>query len=284
VKLAVSLFLTDETPPPDELARLVEQRGFESLWLPEHSHIPASRESAHPAGIDLPREYARMVDPFVALAFAAAATDTLVIGTAVCLVIQRDPIVLAKEVATLDLLSGGRFQFGVGAGWNLEEMRHHGTDPATRFALLDERVEAMKEIWREDEASYDGELVRFDRVWSWPKPLQRPHPPVHVAGNGAAAARRALRIGNGWMPLYDRRDERQLRRVEETLRCAGEQGQPLQVTMTAAPARPDALESLAAAGVSRVIFYLPSSDRPAIESALDRAWAAAASAGLTAPR
>src|SRR5215208_5148027 len=171
---------------------MAEERGFESVFVTEHTHIPASRDTAYPAGGDLPREYWRIPDPFVALTTMAAATERTRVGTAICLVIERDPIVTAKEVASLDRLSGGRFLFGVGAGWNAEEMANHGTDPARRFGVMRERIEAMKAIWTEDEASYHGRYVDFDRVWSWPKPVQEPHPPIIVGGNGERVLDRVI--------------------------------------------------------------------------------------------
>src|SRR5215210_1866191 len=173
----IATFPTDESIHPARLAQMAEERGFESLFFAEHTHIPASRETPYPAGGELPREYSRIMDPFVALTAAATATERLKVGTGLCLVIERDPIITAKEVASLDYVSGGRFLFGVGAGWNLEEMRDHGTDPARRFGVMRERVEAMKTIWTSEEASYDGRYVSFERIWSWPKPVQKPHPP-----------------------------------------------------------------------------------------------------------
>src|SRR5947209_10431937 len=187
MKFGVAIFASEDVQPPAELAKMAEERGFESLWFPEHTHIPASRETPYPAGGELPPEYSRKYDPFVALSFAAAATQRLLVGTAICLIVERDPIITAKEVASLDRLSQGRFLFGVGAGWNVEEMRNHGTDPSKRFGLMRERVEAMKAIWTQQEASYSGSYVNFDRIWSWPKPLQQPHPPVRVGGNGPRA-------------------------------------------------------------------------------------------------
>src|SRR5436309_10550764 len=159
---------------------MAEERGFESVFVTEHTHIPASRETPYPAGGELPREYWRIYDPFVSLTSMAAATERIRVGTAICLLVERDPIATAKEVASLDRLSGGRMLFGVGAGWNLEEMLDHGTDPSRRFGVMRERVEAMKAIWTNEEASYHGRYVEFDRIWSWPKPLQQPHPPVLV--------------------------------------------------------------------------------------------------------
>src|SRR5881227_2821501 len=198
--IGAAIFATDYAIRPDDLARELEQRGFESLWLPEHTHIPASRRSPYPAGGELPKEYSHTYDPFVALATVADATERIKLATGICLVIERDPITTAKEVASLDRLSEGRFLFGVGAGWNLEEMENHGTDPRRRFSLMRERIEAMKAIWTEDEASHHGELVDFDPIWSWPKPVQKPHPPVLVGGNGERVLERVVAFGDEWMP------------------------------------------------------------------------------------
>src|SRR5271169_6251870 len=199
-EFGVSMFPTDYAIQPIELALAAEQRGFESLFFPEHTHIPASRKTPFPGGTELPKEYWHTHDPFVALGAAAAVTKKLKLGTGVCLVIERDPITLAKEVASLDRLSGGRFLFGVGAGWNREEMADHGTDPKTRMALLADRVQAMREIWTADEASYHGRFTDFEPLWSWPKPGRQPHPPVLVAGNGPGSEDRVLEFGDEWLP------------------------------------------------------------------------------------
>src|SRR5947209_6241379 len=207
MKFGVAIFPTEDSQPPDELARMAEERGFECLLFPEHTHIPASRETPYPGGGELPPEYSRTYDPFVALAAAATATDRLRIGTGICLVIERDPIITAKEVASIDALSNGRFLFGVGAGWNAEEMRHHGTEPSQRFSIMRERIEAMKEIWCNDEASYSGRYVSFERIWSWPKPAQRPHPPVLVGGIGPKVLERVVSYGDEWLPNRVRDEE-----------------------------------------------------------------------------
>src|SRR5215510_3238680 len=175
-----------------ELARAVEERGFESLFVPEHTHIPTSRRSPWPGGADLPPEYRETLDPFLALTAAATVTERIRLGTGICLVVERDPITTAKEVATLDLLSGGRFLFGIGGGWNREEMENHGTDPKQRFKVMRERVLAMKEIWTKEEPSYRGRFVRFDPIWSWPKPVQRPHPPILIGGSGDRVLERVV--------------------------------------------------------------------------------------------
>src|SRR5205809_6626473 len=194
------MFPTDYAIDPVTLGRAVEERGFESLFFPEHTHIPTSRRTPWPGGAELPREYSYTYDLFVAMAAVAATTEKLMLGTGICLVVERDPIILAKEVASLDFISGGRVIFGVGGGWNREEMENHGTDPRTRFPLMRERILAMKEIWTKDEAEYHGKYVDFDPIWSWPKPHQRPHPPVLVGGNGETVIDRVLRFGDEWMP------------------------------------------------------------------------------------
>ena len=200
--LGVFSFNTEYTLPADELARECEARGFESLWLPEHTHIPASRESQYPGGGELPTEYAHMSDPFIGLAAAAAVTTRLKLGTGISLVTEHDPIVQAKQVASLDRISHGRFIFGIGAGWNKEEMANHGTPPAKRWKVLTERVQAMKVLWTQDEASYHGEFVNFDRVWSYPKPLTTPHPPILMGSLSSRLGRqRVVDLCDGWIPV-----------------------------------------------------------------------------------
>ena len=266
MEFGVAIFPVEDVQTPAELARMAEERGFESLLFPEHTHIPASRETPYPAGGELPPEYSRTYDPFVALTAAAAATTRLRVGTGICLVIERDPIVTAKEVASLDLLSGGRVEFGVGAGWNREEMRNHGTDPRTRMAVLAERVAAIRAIWTQSEASYHGDHVSFDRIWSWPKPVQDPHPPVWVGGNGPTVEDRVLAFGDGWMPnVID--DDELLGRIA-ALRARA--GYDVPVSINASPRRPERLERYAEAGVERAIFYLPSSGRAEIEERMDK--------------
>jgi probable F420-dependent oxidoreductase len=265
VKLAAAVFPTDETLPPQAVAQLCEERGFESLWFPEHTHIPASRATPYPAGGDLPSMYWRSLDPFVALTAAAMATTELRLGTGICLVIERDPIITAKEVASLDLLSGGRVEFGVGAGWNREEMRNHGTDPRVRMAVMAERVEAIKAIWTQDEASYSGEHVSFDRIWSWPKPVQSPHPRVWVGGEGPTVEDRVLAFGDGWMP-HSVDDDATIARIEALRSRAG---RDVPVSINASSRRPERLARYAEAGIERAIFYLPSAGRDEIEQRLD---------------
>ena len=270
MRFGLTIFPTDYSIGPVELARLAEERGFESLFFPEHTHIPASRRTPYPAGGELPREYSHLLDPFVALAAAASATERILLGTGICLIVERDPITTAKEVASIDLISGGRFVFGIGAGWNLEEMENHGTDPDRRYGLMRERVEAMKAIWSEDEAAYRGEQVAFDPIWSWPKPVQKPHPPILVGGNSDAALRRVVRFGDGWIPNPETRLSQLPERVEELHRMAEEAGRD-RIPVTFYGLKPDAeaLERYAEAGVDRGIFFLPSASREELEPVLD---------------
>jgi probable F420-dependent oxidoreductase len=199
MELGISTFVNDDAIDTVSLARAVEERGFDALAIAEHTHIPASRESAYPAGGELPSIYYRTLDPFVTLAAAAAVTSGIELITGIALLIQRDPIITAKEVASIDLISGGRFVFGVGAGWNIEELRHHGTDPSTRGALLDERLEAIKALWTSEPAEYHGKYVDFDLSYLRPKPVQKPHPPILIGGDSDATVKRVIRHGAGWI-------------------------------------------------------------------------------------
>jgi probable F420-dependent oxidoreductase len=258
MRYGVSMFPTRYSIGPAELARAVEERGFESLFFPEHTHIPTSRRSPWPGGADLPNEYRETLDPFLALTAAAAATERILLGTGICLVVERDPITTAKEVATLDLLSGGRFLFGVGGGWNREEMENHGTDPTVRFAVMRERILAMKEIWTSDEAEFHGEHVDFDPLWQWHKPVQRPHPPVLVAGNGPRTLERVMEYGDGWIPIPGRGTVKLGEGTARLREMAAEQGrEPVPVTVFGARPQAEVLEHYAASGVDRVLFALP---------------------------
>lgn len=260
----VAYFPTHDGMPPGAVARMAEERGFESLWFAEHTHIPASRETPVASGGDLLPKYWRCYDLFVALTAAAAATTKLRVGSAICLIIERDPIVTAKEVASIDHLSGGRLELGVGAGWNREEMRNHGTDPRKRMAIMRERVEAMKAIWTQDEASYQGEHVAFDRIWSYPKPAQRPHPPILVGGDGPTVEERVLAFGDAWFPNYRGRPE-VLQRYAELRERAD---RPIELTLTSVPADPAEFERVQRAGARRALTWLPSGPRSTVERAL----------------
>jgi probable F420-dependent oxidoreductase len=265
MEFGIGYFATHDAVDPASFARLVEERGHESLFFAEHTHIPASRESPWPAGGELPRKYSHTYDLFVTLTAAALATSRLRVGSGICLVVERDPITTAKEVASVDHLSGGRFEFGVGAGWSREEMENHGTDPRVRMAIMLERIEAMKAIWTQDEASYHGKHVDFDRIWSWPKPAQRPHPPVLVGGNGPTVLDRVLRVGDAWFPNYGFEDL--LERIEE-LRSRAER--PIGVIVMGVPAKAAVLDELQRAGVQRVVRWIPSAGRGPVERALER--------------
>jgi probable F420-dependent oxidoreductase len=254
VRFGLTIFPTGYAIGPTELARAAEDAGFEALLFAEHTHIPASRDTPRPGGGELPRRYWHTLDPFVALTAAAMATERLRVGTGICLVVERDPITTAKEVASVDVLSGGRFEFGVGAGWNREEMRNHGTDPHRRFSLMRERIEAMKAIWTQDEPEYHGEHVDFDPIRSWPKPVQQPHPPILVGGTGPKALDRVLRYGDEWMPnrVADPADLGP--RIAELRERAGRH---VPVTYFGADATDDFVAALAAAGVDRTLLQLP---------------------------
>ena len=272
MKLGVFLFATDEAMPLPELAPEVEGRGFDALFVPEHTHIPASRLTPYPGGGELPREYARTLDPFVALAAAAAVTKELRLGTGICLIIERDAIVTAKEVASLDLISGGRFELGLGGGWNREEMENHGTDFTSRFRLLEDQARAMKAIWTADEAEYHGEHVDFAPIWSWPKPVQKPHPPILLGGESIHTLRRVVAFCDGWLPR-GRDPERVLEGLGELDRLAREAGRdPRSIATTIFAARPDRdeLARFEEAGAERALFWLPAEGRESLLPRLDR--------------
>jgi len=261
VDFGVSYFPTDEAIEPADLARMAEERGFESVFVTEHTHIPAGRDTPYPAGGELPREYFRIYDPFVSLATMAAATERIKVGTAICLLVERDPIITAKEVASVDRLSGGRMIFGIGAGWNLEEMANHGTDPKLRFAILRERVEACKVIWTQEEASYHGEFVDFERIVGRPAPLQDPHPPVLIGGNGPTVHKRVLAYGDGWFPNRIPPDDAMIARVEELQRLGEQAGRgSIPVTLQIPPRDPDVLREYERAGVTRAVHMLRAED------------------------
>jgi probable F420-dependent oxidoreductase len=270
----ICMFATEYAIPVDELARAAEERGFESLFVPEHTHIPASRRTPFPGGEPLPREYSHTLDPFVSLMAAAAATRTLKVGTGICLVIQRDTITTAKQVASLDLLSGGRFLFGIGGGWNAEEMENHGTVFASRFKRLREQVLAMKEIWTRDAAEFHGEFVDFDPIWSWPKPRQKPHPPVLLGGESGHTLQRVVDFCDGWFPRGRAHAAIApgLADLKARAARAGRDMRSISVSVFGAAAEEATLEGYAAAGVTRAILRLPPADRDTVLPLLDQ-WA-----------
>lgn len=272
MQFGVSMFNTDYAMRIDGLARAAEERGFESLWLPEHTHIPKSRRSPWPGGANLPKEYWHTHDPFVALAMAAAVTRTLKLATGICLVIERDPITLAKEVASLDFLSNGRFLFGIGGGWNAEEMENHGTDFTKRWRVLRERILAMKEIWTKDEAEFHGEFVNFDPIWAYPKPVQKPHPPIILGVNTPKARQRVVDYCDGWLPIAARAGDVGAGIADLRQRAEKAGRDPRSITVTVYGGNPEegTVRGYEKAGVDRVVFPLPSADRDTVLPILDR--------------
>jgi probable F420-dependent oxidoreductase len=265
MKFGIAIFPTDYAISMTELAPAVEQLGFESLWVAEHSHIPTSRESPWAGGPELPKHYWHTMDPFVALTAAALASERILLGTGICLLIERDPIHTAKEAASVDLISRGRFIFGIGGGWNREEMADHGTAFSQRWKLLRERTEAIKAIWTNDVAEYHGEMVDFGPMWSWPKPVQKPHPPVILGGSGPKILERVVRYADGWMP---NRGE-VLERIPELDRMAKDAGRE-RIPVTYYPkADTKDIERCAKAGVDRLIWYVPPDGRDAALAKLD---------------
>ena len=256
MEIGIGMFPNAASISPAAVARLAEDRGFESLWVAEHSHIPVGTVAAD--GSDLARRYYKTLDPFVALTAAATATTRLKIATGVALVPQRDPIITAKEVASLDVVSGGRFLFGVGAGWNRQEMRDHGTDPRTRMRLVTERMQAMIELWTVDQAEFHGKYVDFGPTYAEPKPAQFPHPPVHVGGDGPTVADRVVAFGDGWVPNHAAgREDEVIRRFEDMRQRAG---RPLELSISGAPGERLALTRLRDLGVHRAFVWLPQDD------------------------
>ena len=274
--IGVAMFVTDYSMQPHELAVEAEARGFESMWLPEHSHIPTSRKSPWGGGPELPKHYYDTYDPFVSLGAAAVLTKTIKLATGICLVVQRDPIHTAKEVATIEQLSGGRFIFGVGGGWNAEEMADHGTAFETRFKLMRERILAMKEIWTKSKPTFSGEYVKFDEMMQWPKPVQKPHPPIIVGGAFPHGAKRALDYGDGWMPVGGRELQPLdvLPRFRQMTAESGRDPASLTFGVFGAPRERDGLQRYRDAGVDRSIIQLPSKARDEILPMLDAAAAA----------
>jgi probable F420-dependent oxidoreductase len=269
MKIGVYTFATDDSASIVDVGRALEDYGFESLFVPEHSHIPSARTTPWPGGPELPREYSHVLDPFVALSAVAARTSRLTLGFGVCLVVQRDPITLAKQVASLDHISGGRVVLGVGGGWNREEMANHGTDPTRRWDVLRERVLALKEIWTEDEAEFHGEFVNFDPLWAWPKPT-RPIP-VLVGGDGRGTFDRVLDYGDGWMPLNrGNPDELERRIIALRAHLAAAGRPPVPVTIFGATLTKAAIRRYEDLDVDRLLFTLPSVDMANVTQHLDR--------------
>jgi probable F420-dependent oxidoreductase len=270
--VGIFYFPTDYGIDIRELARAAEERGFESLLLPEHTHIPTSRRTPYPGGGELPRAYSHTHDPFVALSFAAAATTKILLGTGICLIPQRDPIVTAKSVASLDQLSSGRFLFGIGGGWNVDEMENHGAHYETRFKLLRERILAMKALWTQEEAAFHGEMVNFDPVWSYPKPAQRPHPPILLGGWSDHTLKRVVEFCDGWLPIArpgfnPKEAVAQLRKAALT---AGRDFKTLSISVFGAPADEAILSEYREVGIQRALLAIPDLARDQILGVLDK--------------
>lgn len=271
MRVGVFYFPTDYGIEPGELGKALEDRGFESLFVCEHTHIPTSRKSPFPGGGELPKRYSHTYDPFVALAFAAASTKSLRLGTGILLVPQRDPIVTAKSVASLDRLSGGRFELGVGGGWNVEEMEHHGAKYETRFKLMSERILAMKELWTKEEAEFHGDLVKIEKSWSWPKPVQRPHPPILHGGETDFTLKRIVQYCDGWFPRAkpDTDPREFVGRLRQVAGTARRDWSTLSITVFRAPSDAAKLAKYREAGIDRVLLEVPDLDRDGILKHLD---------------
>jgi probable F420-dependent oxidoreductase len=268
------MFSTDYSIRPDDLAKMLEDRGFESMWVPEHTHIPADRTSPWPGGPDLPKDYWHTYDPFVALTAAAGVTKDLKLGTGICLMIERDPITTAKEVASLDMLSRGRFIFGIGGGWNAEEMENHGTNFKRRWRVLRENILAMKEIWTKEEPEFHGNHVNFDKMWAYPKPVQRPHPPILMGGDGPTTFDRVIEFCDGWMPIGSRGSggpslAEKIVLLKRQAEDAGRDPDSLNITSFGLRPDPDLVSRMREAGVDRIIFTLPSEEREAVTPLID---------------
>ena len=274
MKYGAMMFSTDYSIRPDDLAKMLEERGFESMWVPEHTHIPANRQSAWPGGGELPKDYWHTYDPFVALTAAAAVTNEIKLGTGICLMIERDPITTAKEIASLDLISNGRFIFGIGGGWNSEEMEDHGTDFRTRWRLLRENILAMKQIWTADEAEFHGEYVNFDKMWAYPKPLQKPHPPILMGGDGPTTFDRVVEYCDGCMPIGSRNSggpslSEKIALLKRQASEAGRDPESLDITSFGVRPDPELVARLEESGVNRIIFTLPSEERAQVTPLID---------------
>jgi len=278
MELGVCYFPTDYGIGMTELGKALEDRGFKSLFVPEHTHIPLSRKTPFPGGGELPKRYSHTHDPFVALSFAAAATKKLKVGTGILLVPQHDPIATAKAIASLDQLSGGRFVFGIGAGWNEDEMNNHGIKLADRFNQMGDRVKAMKALWTQDEAAYTGKFIQFDAAWSYPKPHQRPHPPIILGGESDHTLKRIIDYCDGWLPRPRGFDPIEgIGRLKRMAEQKGRDPKTLSITVFAAPPKADVLESYAKAGIDGALLAIPDESRDEILKQLD-AWAPLAKA------
>ncbi|MCY3885895.1 MAG: LLM class F420-dependent oxidoreductase [Gammaproteobacteria bacterium] len=268
-QFGVSMFPTDYAIQPADLAQALEERGFDSVFFPEHTHIPTSRKTPFPGGGDLPQQYWRSHDPFVALAVCAAVTKRLRLGTGICLLIERDPITTAKEVASLDMISGGRVIFGIGAGWNREEMENHGADYKNRWAILREKVLAMREIWSSDEAEFHGEYIDFDPIWSWPKPSSPGGPPVWIGANSKWVFDRIADYADGWLPIGGL-GSGSMDRLKEALSKQNRNIEDVDIALFGAFPDVENIKGRIAQGVDEIVFNVPSAPRDEVLPILDR--------------
>lgn len=267
MRFSINIFCTDETISPRDAAEAGEQAGFPALFFPDHTHVPTSRRTPWPGGVELPREYSRIYDPLIAIQSAADATSSIRLGVGVCAIPLRDPILLARQTATVDVLSGGRLILGVGAGWNLEEIANHGVDPRTRWAVMRERILAIREIWTTDASEFHGEYVDFDPIWSWPKPLQKPHPPIIVGGHGKSVIDRVLEYGDGWMPMPSPGGPPLGERIAELRERAAAVGRdriPVWVQVYGDQPERRVIERYADADVDEIILQLPAAPAPEV--------------------
>jgi probable F420-dependent oxidoreductase len=274
MEYGVTMFVTDYSIGAAEMAVAVEERGLDAFYVPDHTHIPADRESQFARGGKLPQDYIRNLDMFATLTAAAAVTKHIRLGTGICLVVERDPIITAKQIASLDHISRGRVDFGIGGGWNREEMENHGTPWNRRWKIVRERIEAMQAIWTEEEASYEGEFVNFERIWSWPKPVQKPHPPILIGGDAPGTFKRVLRYGDGWFPSLggnEAPEELKLDRMAELQVLAKDAGRaPMPIVTNATPRDHAAIDKLREAGVVRCLFGVKSAPADEVLPRLDR--------------
>lgn len=271
MKFGVFHFPTAYSIDVAELAVALEQRGLESLFVCEHTHIPTSRKSPFPGGGELPKRYIHAHDPFISLAFAAAATKNLTLGTGICLIPQRDPIVTAKTIASLDVMSNGRVEFGIGGGWNVEEMNNHGVEYKTRFKQMREHTEAMKAMWTEEEASYNGEFVNFDPIWSYPKPARKPHPPVLLGGETDYTLKRVVEYCDGWIPRGGRGFEPKasMQRLRDMAEKHGRDANEITTTLFRGPTEQEHIDACRENGVTRVLYDVPDTGRDEALRTLD---------------
>ncbi len=271
MKLGITIFATDYAMRPDDFAKACEERGFESVWFPEHTHIPASLRTPPPIGTKVPRYLWHLHDLFVTLTAAAVVTKTIKIGSGICLVVEHDPIILAKAVASVDQLSRGRLLFGIGAGWNVEEMEHHGAPFARRWTVLRERVEAMKRIWTEEAAEYHGEFVNFDPIWSYPKPLQQPHPPILLGTLAAKGLQRVVQYCDGWIPTGATLQDLPAAITELHARAerAGRKPSEVPVSIFGVAGDEPTLHRCQELGIERAVLTVPSRERDQVLPLLD---------------